>query len=58
MSTTKLNVMALGIVIRGIVVCACVAGTVYLAIHDKQGWGWLIFIAIISASTSFKYVKD
>lgn len=55
---TELNVMALAIVIRGIVVCACVAGSVYLASQDKNGWGWLIFIAFVVASTNYKYTKD
>jgi len=55
---SELNVMALALVLRAIVVCACVAGTVYLASHDKKGWGWLIVVAILVASTSYKYTKD
>lgn len=25
----------------------CVVGAIYMAIHDKQGWGWFLFVAAI-----------
>ena len=34
------------------------AAIVYLIKEDKNGWGWLVFIAIMVISTSYKYVKD
>jgi hypothetical protein len=34
------------------------AAIVYLIKEDKNGWGWLVFIAILVTSTSYKYVKD
>jgi uncharacterized membrane protein HdeD (DUF308 family) len=33
-------------------------GVVILAEKEKSGWGWLIFLGILVASTSYKYVKD
>lgn len=29
----------------------CVAGAVTMALHDKPGWGWLVFLAFITAHT-------
>lgn len=31
---------------RGLSLCACVVGVVYLAANSHDGWGWLIFLAI------------
>jgi hypothetical protein len=32
------------------VVClASIAGAVFLAANDKEGWGWLIFVAMLTA---------
>jgi hypothetical protein len=28
---------------------ACIAGAVYLALGDHEGWGWLIFLALVLA---------
>jgi len=55
---SELNVMALAIVVKAICVFGCVYGIVELAKLDKPGWGWLVFIAILVASTSYKYTKD
>ncbi len=29
----------------------CVLGAVYLIVKEKDGWGWLILIAILSSHT-------
>lgn len=41
-----------------ITVLGLTAGIVYLCKEDKNGWGWLVFIAILVCSTGYKYVKD
>lgn len=30
-----------------IIVTACIAGAVYLAANGKDGWGWLIVLAVL-----------
>ena len=55
---SELNVMALAIVVRALTIAVCVWGIVQLASQGKDGWGWLIFLAILIASTSYKYTKD
>lgn len=35
------------ILMRGVACCLSVAGAVYLAYHGKDGWGWLIFLALV-----------
>lgn len=42
------------VICRGIGVLAAIAGAVYLAIEQKAGWGWLIFLAIVLGSYSLK----
>lgn len=32
-----------------LVALACIGVSAYLAIHDKQGWGWFLFVAVICA---------
>lgn len=38
-------------IVFALAVCAipisCFVGAVILSLHDKQGWGWLIFAGII-----------
>lgn len=46
------------LITKAIMMCAGIAGVVFLAYHGKQGWGWLIFILILLASTSFKHTSD
>lgn len=36
----------------GVVRLACVVGAIFLMYHGKDGWGWLIFLAIM-ADVSF-----
>jgi hypothetical protein len=55
---TELNVMALALVVRGIATCLTVAAAAYLAYHGKEGWGWMIFLAICLGSYSYKYTND
>lgn len=31
---------------RGLATTACVAGATFLAYHDKEGWGWLVFLGV------------
>ena len=33
-----------------LVAFACVCGAIYLAANGQEGWGWLIFAAIVIAS--------
>lgn len=38
-----------------VVALACVIGAVVLMMHDKDGWGWLLFIAFcFAAHVTFK----
>jgi len=52
------NVMALALTLRALVIIAITAGIVYLAANDKPGWGWLIVMGILVGSTSYRYIKD
>lgn len=44
--------------LRGLAVLAAIGGGVYLAYHDKNGWGWLIFLAVCLGSYSIKADSD
>ena len=55
---TELNVLALAIFMRGMATCLAIVGAGYLAYHGKDGWGWLIFLAICLGSVSYKYTPD
>lgn len=38
-----------------LVAIGCMAAAVYLAVHDKGGWGWFLFVGLLCAgSVSFK----
>lgn len=39
---------------RSVATCLSVAGAVWLAYHDKKGWGWMIFLALCLGSFSVK----
>lgn len=42
-----------------LVALACVSAAFYLAIHDKSGWGWFLFVALCAAcSVSFGSEKE
>jgi hypothetical protein len=45
------------IITRNIAVIAAIVGAVYLASIDMNGWGWLIFAAIVISDTSVKIKK-
>jgi hypothetical protein len=55
---TELNVLFFAILFKTFCVCAAIFGAAFLAYHGKDGWGWLIFLAVILGSTSYKYTKD
>lgn len=55
---SELTVLFFAMLFKLIAVCAAIAGATYLASQDKAGWGWLIFLAVIIASTSYKYTND
>lgn len=55
---TELQVIALALIIKGVSLFACVWGVVNLASQGKDGWGWLLFLAAMIASTTYKYTKD
>lgn len=40
------------IILRLIATIIAISGAVYLAYYDKDGWGWLIFLAIMLGSFS------
>ena len=46
-------VLSLGLLTSGI----CASGAIYLAFHGKEGWGWLIFAAILT-SKDITFSKD
>jgi hypothetical protein len=55
---SELNVLALAFLLKYISVCviALIAG--YLAYHAKEGWGWMIFLALLVSQGSYKYNND
>lgn len=40
------------IIARGIASAVAFGGATFLAYHGKEGWGWLIFAAILASSYS------
>ena len=55
---TELKVLAFGIFMQTIATCMAIFVAGYLAFYGKDGWGWMIFLAICIGSTSFKYKND
>lgn len=51
--TNKTLVMAV-IIGKSIATLAAIAGAVYLANTGKDGWGWLIFLAVVLGGFSIK----
>lgn len=33
---------------------AAIAGATLLALHDKPGWGWMLFVSVLLGSVSLK----
>lgn len=49
------NTLVMAVIIgKSIATLAAIAGAVYLASVGKDGWGWLIFLAIVLCSFSLK----
>lgn len=40
------NLVLAVIITRSLAAMAAIAGAVFLAWHGKEGWGWLIFLAL------------
>lgn len=55
---SELTVLFFALVFKMISICVAIGGAVFLAYHGKEGWGWLIFLAVILGSTSYKYTPD
>jgi hypothetical protein len=55
---SELTVLFFALLFKMIAICAAICGTVFLAYHGKDGWGWLIFLAVLIGSTSYKYTPD
>ena len=55
---SELTVLFFAVLIKGACVIAAIAGAVYLASEGKDGWGWLIFLALLLGSGSMKYTND
>lgn len=34
-----------------LVALVCVGAAVYLAVHDKIGWGWFLFVGLLCTGT-------
>jgi hypothetical protein len=49
-----MDVMTIEVIGRSIGTVAAIAGAVFLAYHDRDGWGWLIFVAIMLGCYSIK----
>ena len=47
------------LVILRLVACGMsIAGAVYLASIGKDGWGWLLFVALVLGGISYSSTKD
>ncbi len=44
--------LVLIVLFKSLVTISAIAGAVYLMMKEKEGWGWLIFIALCTASWS------
>lgn len=52
------TVIFFSVVMRGLGVLAAIVGAVYLANQGKEGWGWMIFLAVLLGSYSLKVDSD
>lgn len=41
--------------LRSLSTIAAITGAAYLAYHDKEGWGWMIFLAVFLGGWSVKF---
>lgn len=49
-----MDAITLSVWLRGAGTLAAVIGATVLAFHGKEGWGWMIFLAIVLGSYSVK----
>lgn len=52
------TVLFFALLFKMVSLCAAIGGVVYLAYHGKDGWGWLIVLAALIGTTSYKYTPD
>lgn len=55
---TELNVLFFALLFKAVAVCVAIAAAAFLAYYGKEGWGWMIFLAVVLGSTSYKYTPD
>lgn len=55
---SELTVLFFALLFKMVGIVAAIGGVVYLAYHDKQGWGWLVVVAVLLSTTSYKYTPD
>jgi hypothetical protein len=58
MMNQQLVALVLMYLFRCIVTGLAVAGAIYLASEGKEGWGWMVFLAICISPGSIKYDED
>lgn len=49
------DALLIAIALRCLVACAAVAGAVYLSVNGKDGWGWLLALALVAIPTGIKF---
>ena len=49
---SEYTAMAFIVFFKSLVALSAVIGAIYLAYHGKDGWGWMIFLAICLGSGS------
>jgi hypothetical protein len=52
----ELTVLFFALLFRSISICVIVGAAAFLMYHDKNGWGWLILVALIV--NSYRYTPD
>lgn len=55
---SELTVLFFAILFKSICVCVAIVCAYLLMQQGKDGWGWFVFLAVILASTSYKYTPD
>lgn len=56
MSTNAMFVIA--ILCRALATIAAIAGATFLAYYNKEGWGWLLFVALCIGCHSLSHTND
>lgn len=52
------TVVLMFIIFRSLATISVIGGATFLAYHGKDGWGWLIFLAVILGAFSIKTNGD